>query len=122
MNAAALSNLLGPPAMTCPSWLTWIKSEALISEKERPNGFTQKVEGSTGSRRVMWPATPVYCQYTCIYVYIYIYGWMGGYTLIKTILPENAKRSSQAALEILAFCVFVFENGRFGEGHFDLLV
>lgn len=47
---------------------------------------------------------------------------MGGYTLIKTILPENAKRSSQTTFEILAFCVFVFENGRFGEGHFDLLV
>lgn len=123
MNAAALSNLFGPPAMTWPSWLTWIKSEALISEKERPKGFTQKVEGSTGSRRVMWPATPVCCQHASMYTSIYI--WMDGWwmdTLIKAILPENAKRSSQSTLEILAFCVFVFEDGGFGEGHFDLLV
>lgn len=46
----------------------------------------------------------------------------GWHTLIKTILPENAKRSSQTAFEILAFCVFVFEDGGLGDGHFDLLV
>lgn len=58
MNAAALSMRFGPPAMTLPWWSTWIRSEAFIREKARPNGFTQKVDGSTGSRRVMWPATP----------------------------------------------------------------
>ena len=47
-------------------------------------------------------------------------GWMD--TLIKPILPENAKRSGQSTLEILPLCVFVFEDGGFGEGHFDLLV
>lgn len=44
--------------MTLPLWSTWIRSEALIRENETPNGFTQKVVGSTGSRSVMWPATP----------------------------------------------------------------
>lgn len=27
-------------------------------ENATPKGFTQKVDGSTGSRSVMWPATP----------------------------------------------------------------
>jgi hypothetical protein len=58
MNAAALSSRQGPPSITSPEWLTWIRSEALICEKATPNGFTQKVVGSTGSRRVMCPATP----------------------------------------------------------------
>lgn len=85
--------------MTCPSWLTWIKSEALISEKERPNGFTQKVEGSTGSRRVMWPATPVYCQYTCIYVYIYMDGREG----IPSSKPFFPKMRNAAARRPLRY-------------------
>ena len=59
MKAAALSSLHGPPSMTLPSWLTRMRSEDLICEKATPKGFTQKAEGSTGSRRVMWPATPL---------------------------------------------------------------
>src|ERR1700761_9024095 len=44
--------------MTLPSWSTRIRSERLSCENARPNGFTQKVCGSTGSRSVMCPATP----------------------------------------------------------------
>lgn len=57
-NAAVLSNLFSPPPITSPSSLTWIRSDDLIREKARPKGLTQKVSGWTGSRIVMWPATP----------------------------------------------------------------
>ena len=66
-------------------------------------------------------------MHLCIHLYIYIdiYIWMDGWwmdTLIKAILPENAKRSSQSTLEILPFCMLVFKYRGLGEGHFDLLV
>ena len=44
--------------MTSPSSFTRMRSDALIRLKETPKGFTQNVVGSTGSRSVMWPATP----------------------------------------------------------------
>lgn len=44
--------------MTFPSSLTRMRSEALIMENATPKGLTQNVVGSTGSRSVMWPATP----------------------------------------------------------------
>lgn len=67
MKAAVLSSLQSPPSTTLPSWLTRIRSEALMSANATPNGFTQNVSGSTGSRSVMWPATPSskpYCGWT----------------------------------------------------------
>ena len=59
MNAAAFSSRHGPPSITWPSWLTRIRSLALIWPNDTPNGLTQNELGSTGSRRVMCPATPV---------------------------------------------------------------
>ena len=35
-----------------------MRSDARISPKLRPNGFTQNSSGSSGSRPVRWPATP----------------------------------------------------------------
>lgn len=54
-NAAALSSRFSPPSITLPSSLTRMRSEALIRLKAVPNGFTQNVSGSTGSRYVIWP-------------------------------------------------------------------
>jgi hypothetical protein len=59
MKAAVFSNRFGPPSMTLPAWSTWIKSETFISLNAVPNGLTQKVVGSTGSRTVICPATPI---------------------------------------------------------------
>lgn len=58
MYAAELSIRTGPPSMISPSSFTRIKSEAFIKLKDTPNGLTQKVVGSTGSRSVICPATP----------------------------------------------------------------
>ena len=44
--------------MTFPEWSTRIRSDLVMRLKARPKGFTQKQSGCTGSRRVMWPATP----------------------------------------------------------------
>src|SRR5580698_1267442 len=46
------------PSTTVPSWLTRINSDTLIWLKLMPNGLTQKCSGYSGSRAVMWPATP----------------------------------------------------------------
>src|SRR3954453_10152475 len=46
------------PSTTSPSWLTRTRSDDLIIEKCMPNGLTQYVVGSPGSRTVMCPATP----------------------------------------------------------------
>ena len=55
-NAATVD---GPVALDdLPSWSTQIRSEARICLKLMPNGFTQKRSACSGSRAVMWPATP----------------------------------------------------------------
>ena len=46
------------PSTTLPSWSTRMRSEARISPKLSPNGFTQNSSGCSGSRPVRWPATP----------------------------------------------------------------
>ena len=46
------------PSTTSPSWSTRIRSDARICLKLMPNGLTQKWSVRSGSRAVMWPATP----------------------------------------------------------------
>src|SRR3954468_12187878 len=46
------------PSTTSPVWLTRMRSDTRICLKDRPNGLTQKWSSSSGSRAVMWPATP----------------------------------------------------------------
>ncbi len=46
------------PSTTSPSWLTRMRSEARMSPKDSPKGFTQKQSVRSGSRAVRWPATP----------------------------------------------------------------
>ena len=55
-NAAGLTGRL--PSTTSPVWLTRIRSETRTWRKLMPKGFTQKWSVSSGSRAVMWPATP----------------------------------------------------------------
>ena len=55
-NAARFTGWL--PYTTSPSWLTRIRSLTRMWRKLRPNGLTQKWSGNSGSRTVMWPATP----------------------------------------------------------------
>src|SRR5579875_3912063 len=47
------------PVMTSPVASTWMRSETEMCPKCIANGFTQKVSGRSGSRAVMWPATPL---------------------------------------------------------------
>ena len=46
------------PSTTSPAASTRMRSETLMWPKCIPNGLTQKVSGNSGSRAVMWPATP----------------------------------------------------------------
>src|SRR5271154_6367318 len=55
-NAAGLTGRV--PSTTSPVWLTRIRSETRTWRKLMPKGFTQKWSVSSGSRAVMWPATP----------------------------------------------------------------
>ncbi len=58
MNAAVFNNLTSPPSTILPLWSTRIRSLLFINENATPNGLTQNVVGSTGSRTVICPATP----------------------------------------------------------------
>src|SRR6478672_4582741 len=55
-NAAVLTGQL--PSTTSPLWLTRMRSFTRICLKFMANGLTQKWSSSSGSRAVMWPATP----------------------------------------------------------------
>src|SRR5579875_3529435 len=55
-NAARLTGRR--PCTTSPWWLTRIRSDTLMWRKFMPKGLTQKWSVSSGSRAVMWPATP----------------------------------------------------------------
>src|SRR5215471_6361412 len=55
-NAARLTSAW--PSTTLPEWSTKIRSETRIRPKCKPKGLTQKQSGRSGSRAVMWPATP----------------------------------------------------------------
>ena len=55
-NAARLTGC--EPYTTSPWWLTRMRSLTVMWRKLRPNGLTQKWSGNSGSRTVMWPATP----------------------------------------------------------------
>src|SRR4051812_34077267 len=55
-NAASLTWKL--PSTTSPLWLTRIRSDCRTCANGTPNGLTQNVSGSIGSRAVIWPATP----------------------------------------------------------------
>ena len=46
------------PWTTSPSWVTAMRSETRMWRKLIPNGLTQNMCGSSGSRTVMWPAIP----------------------------------------------------------------
>ena len=46
------------PYTTSPEWLTRRRSLTRMWRKLMPNGLTQKWSGNSGSRTVMWPATP----------------------------------------------------------------
>ncbi len=54
--AAVLTGL--SPSTTSPSWLTRIRSETRMWPKCMAKGLTQKWSSRSGSRAVMWPATP----------------------------------------------------------------
>ena len=46
------------PSMISPVWLTRSRSETRMWLNGVPKGFTQKQSVCSGSRTVMWPATP----------------------------------------------------------------
>src|SRR4051812_26600972 len=46
------------PSTTSPWWFTRIRSSTVICLKLMPSGLTQKWSRRSGSRAVMWPATP----------------------------------------------------------------
>ena len=46
------------PCTMSPSWFTAMRSETRMCRKLIPNGLTQNMCGSSGSRTVMWPAIP----------------------------------------------------------------
>src|SRR4051794_29008305 len=56
--AKAAPLMLPFPSTTSPRELTRSRSETRMWEKLMPNGFTQKWSSRSGSRAVMWPATP----------------------------------------------------------------
>ena len=83
------------PSTTSPWWLTRMRSDALIRLKSMANGLTQKWSGRSGSRAVMWPATP----------------------FAEAELAEQPEGGGQALLEVLAVVLDVVEGGhRVGDG------
>src|SRR5271156_3952554 len=55
-NAAVLTGY--SPSTTAPLWSQRMRFETVIWLKWTPNGFTQNVSVTSGSRAVMWPAPP----------------------------------------------------------------
>lgn len=115
MNAAAFKRRFGPPAITAPSWLTWIRSEDLIREKERPKGFTQKVEGSRGSRRVMWPATPFHLSACVVFLLGSIGYWgRGDVPSSKPYLPKMRNAAASRPLRYSRSACLSLNSGGLG--------
>ena len=82
--------------------------------KETPNGFTQKVVGSTGSRSVICPATPSSkpAAFSLKDRISRRVDW------VLTIFAKDPESGRQASFKILSFFVFVVEDEWTGElGH-----
>ena len=92
-----------------------------MSENAVPKGFTQNVLGSTGSRRVMWPATPVdlSCQYRIASGLCYRCFRCRALTLVEAVFPEDAECSGEPAFQVVALFHFIGKGWHGGHLHLD---
>lgn len=110
-----------PPSTTFPSALTRIKSDALRRGHATPNGFTQKLVGSTGSYSKKTSAafshSPSQYKFRRLFRAIdmfvgkttYPQSNMPSNTLIKPIFGKNTESKCQSTLLIFPLLVWVLE-------------